>query len=413
MNKDIRLNVFFFKHRKTLKLRRKLGAEGVLALMTLWTEAAINRPDGILTGYDEEDIAIASGWPGEPEELVTALLECGFLERLEDGTYKIHDWEEHQPWAVGAKERSEQARKAALARWNKYKAEKNNSKHTEQCAEHADLCSAHAECMQGAYGEHADRNARFVSSPFLSSPFVSSRNEKEKEKENLTPLTGCLSETAVSDSSPKETQSVSEEQKDFSMQEPLREEKTQPLKALSEKERVENKGRAAKADKSGQKKHNLPPCPHEEIVRLYEDKLPQLPRVRSLGEQRRRFLRARWREVFTDEKVWSVFLESPPQTVDDGIYWFSRFFDLVGDCPFLLGDNRKGWQADFEWLIRPSNFAKVLEGRYLPAEQRDSPYSDIDRWYERSRSRNKQEDENTIDADFFGLTEGGRRWAAV
>ena len=31
---------------------------------------------------------------------------------------------------------------------------------------------------------------------------------------------------------------------------------------------------------------------------------------------------------------------------------------------FLNGRNDRGWVADFDWLMRPNNFVKVLEGNY-------------------------------------------------
>jgi len=45
--------------------------------------------------------------------------------------------------------------------------------------------------------------------------------------------------------------------------------------------------------------------------------------------------------------------------------WWEKYFNDVKNMPFLLGDNDHGWRADFEWLIRPTNMPKVLEGRYI------------------------------------------------
>ncbi|MCK9350868.1 MAG: hypothetical protein M0P44_06580 [Clostridiales bacterium] len=89
-------------------------------LIDLWLTVAVERPDGILTGWDEVDIALAANWPGDPAEFMrVAMLEhCKWIEKHGD-TYKIHDWEEHQGWACSAKERSEKAKKAAKARWAK------------------------------------------------------------------------------------------------------------------------------------------------------------------------------------------------------------------------------------------------------------------------------------------------------
>lgn len=34
--------------------------------------------------------------------------------------------------------------------------------------------------------------------------------------------------------------------------------------------------------------------------------------------------------------------------------------------PFLRGDNPRGWRADFDWCLKPTNVAKVIEGNYDP-----------------------------------------------
>ena len=36
----------------------------------------------------------------------------------------------------------------------------------------------------------------------------------------------------------------------------------------------------------------------------------------------------------------------------------------IPDCPFLVGDNDKGWRADLEWFLRPDSVTKILEGKY-------------------------------------------------
>ena len=66
---DIRLSVDFFQHPKTIKLERRLGIEGVKALLSLWMWDAQNRPDGVLSGMDPEDIEIAAGWTRSDQDL--------------------------------------------------------------------------------------------------------------------------------------------------------------------------------------------------------------------------------------------------------------------------------------------------------------------------------------------------------
>jgi hypothetical protein len=42
----------------------------------------------------------------------------------------------------------------------------------------------------------------------------------------------------------------------------------------------------------------------------------------------------------------------------------------VAESDLLCG--RKGeWRADLEWLLRPENFLKVIEGRYAPRVNRE------------------------------------------
>lgn len=117
---DIRLSVDFFQHPKTIKLERRLGIEGVKALLSLWMWAAQNRPDGVLSGLDPEDIEIAAGWirsdpAGSDQDLVSTLVALRWLDEA-DGVYCLHEWEVHNPWAAGQQSRSNQARLGVLAR---------------------------------------------------------------------------------------------------------------------------------------------------------------------------------------------------------------------------------------------------------------------------------------------------------
>lgn len=115
MNTDIRIAVDFFAHHKTRKLRKRIGADGVLSLVQLWTYAAKLRPDGDLDGMSEEDIELAADWSGEDGDFVKALVDVGFLD-VEDGRYFLHDWLENNPWAGGSDARSDASRFSRMAR---------------------------------------------------------------------------------------------------------------------------------------------------------------------------------------------------------------------------------------------------------------------------------------------------------
>ena len=42
-----------------------------------------------------------------------------------------------------------------------------------------------------------------------------------------------------------------------------------------------------------------------------------------------------------------------------------KAINSVKDSAFLRGDNDRGWVITFDWLLKPSNFQKVLEGNYI------------------------------------------------
>jgi len=99
-----------------------------------------------------------------------------------------------------------------------------------------------------------------------------------------------------------------------------------------------------------------PDCPHAEIVELYHECCPTLARVMVLSPKRQALMRSRWREVWADLK-WDRA---------GGVVWFREFFESVNRSDFLTGRAKsdRQWQADLEWLMLPSNFVKVAEGRY-------------------------------------------------
>ena len=141
MNSDIRLSTGFFHHPKTVKLKRRMGPAGLVALLQLWTWAAQNKPDGNLSGMDEEDVAIAAGWDEDACLFVQALSAARFLDG-QAGAYVLHGWQEHQAYAAAEPARIEKARKAAQARW----ARRDASGNAPSIPEHA---SSNAQSMQG------------------------------------------------------------------------------------------------------------------------------------------------------------------------------------------------------------------------------------------------------------------------
>jgi uncharacterized protein YdaU (DUF1376 family) len=96
-----------------------------------------------------------------------------------------------------------------------------------------------------------------------------------------------------------------------------------------------------------------PAAPTEEIVALYNEKLPMLPRVSVVNESRKRAISARWREVVTADKL----------DRKAGLEFFAWYFDMVSQSKFLTG-KAKDWKADIDFLFNPSKFPRVIEGFY-------------------------------------------------
>lgn len=139
MNKDIRISVGLPRHPKMIKLIRKVGEGAFRCLITLWCFAAENRSNGDLYGMDEMDIAIASGWDdGSEDKWLDALISCGFIDRSAAGL-RLHDWEDNNPWAAGAEQRSEKAKNAAAARYAKRNAANSTATSTNEHNNEHDL----------------------------------------------------------------------------------------------------------------------------------------------------------------------------------------------------------------------------------------------------------------------------------
>ena len=106
------------------------------------------------------------------------------------------------------------------------------------------------------------------------------------------------------------------------------------------------------ADDDNGEQPGRPACPHQRIVAAYHEILPELRQVRDWNETRRRLLGRRWSE----------------QPERQCLEWWEGFFRYVSTSDFLMGKTtgRDGrpFDCDLEWLVRPTNFAKVVEGKY-------------------------------------------------
>lgn len=82
----------------------------------------------------------------------------------------------------------------------------------------------------------------------------------------------------------------------------------------------------------------------QQIVDLYHSICVSYPSVKTLSEARKKAIRARL-------KVYSL---------ED----FRKMFEKAEGSAFLKGANNRNWSANFDWMIKEANMAKVIDGNY-------------------------------------------------
>ena len=82
----------------------------------------------------------------------------------------------------------------------------------------------------------------------------------------------------------------------------------------------------------------------QRVAELYNEICISFPRLRALSDARKKAVKARL-------KVYEL---------DD----FKALFEKAEASNFLKGGNGRNWSATFDWLIKDSNMAKVLDGNY-------------------------------------------------
>lgn len=83
---------------------------------------------------------------------------------------------------------------------------------------------------------------------------------------------------------------------------------------------------------------------YQEIVDLFHQTCKSYPVLKSLTESRKKAIKARLNKYSIDDI----------QTV----------FNKAEASDFMKGSNNRNWMANFDWMLKESNFVKILEGKY-------------------------------------------------
>lgn len=85
--------------------------------------------------------------------------------------------------------------------------------------------------------------------------------------------------------------------------------------------------------------------PYEAVRELYNIHCPSLSRCTVLSDARKKAIKARFSSGYTAMDFKTLFIKAEASS-------------------FLKGGNNQNWRANFDWLIKDSNMAKVLDGNY-------------------------------------------------
>lgn len=83
---------------------------------------------------------------------------------------------------------------------------------------------------------------------------------------------------------------------------------------------------------------------YQQIADMYNNTCVSFPRLKSLSDARKKAIKARLR----------TYSLANIQTV----------FEKAEQSDFLKGKNTRNWSANFDWILKDANMAKILDGNY-------------------------------------------------
>lgn len=140
----------------------------------------------------------------------------------------------------------------------------------------------------------------------------------------------------ISENYSEKNDGYSEKNDGYSSEKSLKEKKGNETKKESRGDTDAREARPAEADNS---------VPFEKIKELYNSICVSFPKIKVIDGERKKAVSARWRTYKSLEV-------------------FEELFTKTEASEFMRGANDRNWTADFDWIMKPTNMAKVLEGKY-------------------------------------------------
>lgn len=103
------------------------------------------------------------------------------------------------------------------------------------------------------------------------------------------------------------------------------------------------------------------PCPYVRIAQAWNQTCVSMAAVKAVPEwnaERKTACRSRW----TDKAALGKYT-----TEEAGVAYWRKVFAFVESSDFLAGRGGR-WSADFDWVMKPKNLIKIIEGNYVNKE---------------------------------------------
>jgi uncharacterized protein YdaU (DUF1376 family) len=105
------------------------------------------------------------------------------------------------------------------------------------------------------------------------------------------------------------------------------------------------------------------PCPYDQIVARYHERLPSLPSVRLMNDERQKAMRKFWGWVLSSTKSDGARRAT---TAEEAMGWIDAYFVRANDNDWLMGRGERsgthaGWTADLDFLLTDKGKKHVIE----------------------------------------------------
>lgn len=97
--------------------------------------------------------------------------------------------------------------------------------------------------------------------------------------------------------------------------------------------------------------------PYQDLIDLFHEVLPMLPKVKVLTEKRKNIIKKLWLFAWKEKQF---------ENNEQALNFFRRYFESVSRSQFLTGENARGWKADIEFVFSEKCFLDKYEngGKY-------------------------------------------------